>query len=149
MVRALIQRVRRASVAVDDRKMAEIGMGLLAFLGVAAGDGEKETVWLARKTANLRIFEDEAGKMNWSVKDTKGEILTVSQFTLYADAQKGNRPSFISAMEPTGAEKLYRIYTEEIRREGVPVAEGVFGAKMAVELVNWGPVTILLESEKS
>jgi len=144
----LIQRVSRASVSVEDRKMAEIGVGLLALVGVAGGDSEKEALWLAHKTANLRIFEDEAGKMNLSVKDTKGEVLAISQFTLYADAEKGNRPSFFEAMEPAGAEKLCHFFIESLKNKGVPVKEGVFGAKMAVELVNWGPVTILLESEK-
>ncbi len=128
--------------------MAEIESGLLVLLGVAAGDTKKEADWLARKAANLRIFEDEAGKMNLSVKDVKGEILAVSQFTLYADARKGNRPSFVDAMESVGAEGLCRFFVETLKKEGVPVQEGIFGAKMAVELVNWGPVTIILESEK-
>jgi len=148
VVRALIQRVSRASVTVEGKKVAEIGAGLLVLLGVAAGDMEKEAMWLAHKTANLRIFEDEAGKMNLSVKDTKGEVLAVSQFTLYADAQRGNRPSFFDAMEPVRAEQLCHFFIESLKNEGVPVKEGVFGAKMAVGLVNWGPVTILLESEK-
>ena len=128
--------------------MAKIGSGLLVFLGAGQGDTVKEVEWMAHKTANLRIFEDEAGKMNLSVKDVKGEMLAVSQFTLYADAQKGNRPGFTSAMEPVGAEKLYRHFVETLKKEEVPVKEGIFGAKMAVELVNWGPVTIILESEK-
>ena len=148
-MRALIQRVKEASVSVDALRVAEIGPGLLVFLAVANGDGEKEAIWLAHKTANLRIFEDEKEKMNLSIKKTKGEVLAVSQFTLYADARKGNRPSFFDALEPVGAERLYHIFAEEIRREGIPVLEGVFGAKMAVGLVNWGPVTILLESEKN
>ena len=148
MVRAVVQRVRRASVTVEEAKGAEVGTGLLVFLGVATGDTEKEAEWLAHKIANLRIFEDEAGKMNLSVKDVKGEVLAVSQFTLYADAQKGNRPGFTAAMEPVGAEKLCHFFIESLRKENVSVKEGVFRAKMAVELVNWGPVTILLESEK-
>jgi D-tyrosyl-tRNA(Tyr) deacylase len=143
-----VQRVSRASVTVDERKVAEVGAGLLVFLGVAVGDTEKEAEWLAHKAANLRIFEDEGGKMNLSVKEIKGEVLAVSQFTLYADARKGNRPSFVDAMEPVGAEKLCRFFVESLRKEDVPVREGVFGAKMAVQLINWGPVTILLESEK-
>lgn len=143
-----MQRVSRASVTVDERKVAEVGAGLLVFLGVAVGDTEKEAEWLAHKAANLRIFEDEGGKMNLSVKEIKGEVLAVSQFTLYADARKGNRPSFVDAMEPVGAEKLCRFFVESLRKEDVPVREGVFGAKMAVQLINWGPVTILLESEK-
>lgn len=147
-MRAVIQRVKRASVTVEEKKVAEVGVGLLVFLGVTMGDTEKETEWLAHKIANLRIFEDEARKMNRSVKDVKGEVLAVSQFTLCADAQKGNRPGFTAAMEPAGAEKLCRFFVESLRKEDVPVREGVFGAKMAVELVNWGPVTILLESEK-
>ena len=147
-MRAVVQRVRRASVTVEEAKVAEVGTGLLVFLGVATGDTEKEAEWLAHKIANLRIFEDEAGKMNLSVKDVKGEMLAVSQFTLYADAQKGNRPGFTAAMEPVGAEKLCHFFIESLKKENVSVKEGVFGAKMAVELVNWGPVTILLESEK-
>lgn len=143
-----MQRVTRASVTVEEKTVAEIGQGLLVLLGVAAGDSENEAEWLAHKVANLRIFEDEGGKMNLSVKDLKGEVLAVSQFTLYADARKGNRPSFIDAMEPEGAEKLCRFFVEALKKEEVPVKVGVFGAKMAVELLNWGPVTILLESEK-
>ncbi len=147
-MRACLQRVSRASVTVEETKAAEVGAGLLVLLGVATADTEKEAEWLAHKIANLRIFEDEAGKMNLSVKETKGEVLTVSQFTLYADAQKGNRPGFTAAMEPVGAKKLCNFFIESLKKEGVPVKEGVFGARMAVELVNWGPVTILLESEK-
>ncbi len=147
-MRAVIQRVLQASVTVEKQRVAEIGSGLLVLVGITVGDGEKEADWLAHKVANLRIFEDEAGKMNLSVKDVKGEVLAVSQFTLYADAQKGNRPSFIGAMEPVGAEKLCRHFVEVLKKEDVPVKEGVFGAKMAVELVNWGPVTIVMESEK-
>lgn len=144
----MIQRVLRASVTVEEKRVAEIGSGLLVLLGAGGGDTEKEAEGMARKTANLRIFEDEAGKMNLSVKDVKGSVLAVSQFTLYADAQKGNRPGFTSAMEPAGAEKLYRHFVDTLKKENVPVQEGIFGAKMAVELVNWGPVTIILESEK-
>ena len=144
----MIQRVLRASVTVDDKRVAEIGPGLLVLLGAATGDAEKEAEWLAHKIAHLRIFEDEAGKMNLSVKDVKGEVLAVSQFTLYADAQKGNRPSFIGAMEPVGAERLCRHFVQALKKEEVPVKEGVFGAKMTVELLNWGPVTITLDSEK-
>jgi D-tyrosyl-tRNA(Tyr) deacylase len=144
----VIQRVLRASVTVEEKRVAEIGSGLLVLLGAGQDNTEKEADWLAHKIANLRIFEDEAGKMNWSVKDVKGEVLAVSQFTLYGDAQKGNRPSFTGAMEPVGAEKLCRHFVETLKNEEVVVKEGVFGAKMAVELVNWGPVTIILESEK-
>lgn len=147
-MRACVQRVSRASVTVEKNKVAEVGVGLLVLLGVAVGDTEKEAEWLAHKAANLRIFEDKGGKMNLSVKEIKGEVLAVSQFTLYADARKGNRPSFVDAMEPVGAEKLCRFFVESLRKEDVPVREGVFGAKMAVQLINWGPVTILLESEK-
>jgi D-tyrosyl-tRNA(Tyr) deacylase len=147
-MRAVIQRVLRASVTVNEKRAAEIGSGLLVFLGVAKGDTEKEADWLAHKIANLRILEDQTGKMNLSIRDVRGEALVVSQFTLCADAQKGNRPSFIDAMEPAGAEKLCRYFVETLKKDNIPVKEGVFGAKMAVELVNWGPVTILLESEK-
>lgn len=146
-MRALIQRVRRASVTSQGIPCGQIGLGLLVLLGVAKGDGEAEAVYLAKKTANLRIFADEQGKLNRSVQDIGGEILVVSQFTLYADTRRGNRPSFEQAAAPSDAEKLYQRYVALLREAGVPVETGVFQTDMQVELVNDGPVTILLESK--
>ncbi|MCI8359848.1 MAG: D-tyrosyl-tRNA(Tyr) deacylase [Clostridiales bacterium] len=147
-MKAVIQRVARAAVRVDGRKVGEVGPGLLALLGVADGDGEEEAVLLARKTANLRIFSDQRDKMNRSVLETGGGVLVVSNFTLCADTKKGNRPSFDPACEPGQAEELYRFYSQRLREEGVAnVANGVFGADMAVELLNDGPVTILLDTD--
>ncbi len=145
-MRVLIQRVKSASVAVGGTVRGRIGHGLLVFVGIAHADGESHVRWMCEKIARLRIFEDEAGKMNRSVVDVGGGILVVSQFTLYGDAAKGNRPSFTEAAPPPAAEPLYE---EMIRRlkatSGVPVETGSFGAEMEVSLVNDGPVTILLE----
>ena len=146
-MRALIQRVSRASVTSEGRPCGEIGPGLVVLLGVAKGDGEAEAASLARKTANLRIFSDEAGKMNRSVLDVGGGALVVSQFTLYGDASRGNRPGFDQAADPTTADRLYRRYVELLREAGLPVETGVFQTDMQVELVNDGPVTILVESK--
>ena len=148
-MKALLQRVSRASVTVDGEVIGEVGAGLMILLGVQEGDGEKEADFLADKTAGLRIFEDEAGKMNRSLLDVNGEALVVSQFTLCADARKGRRPSFIKAMKPPEADRLYRYYTEALRRAGVRrVATGEFGAMMQVEIHNDGPVTILLDTDE-
>ncbi len=148
-MKALLQRVSRASVTVDGEVIGEVGAGLMILLGVQEGDGEKEADFLADKTAGLRIFEDEAGKMNRSLLDVGGEALVVSQFTLCADARKGRRPSFIKAMKPPEADRLYRYYTEALRRAGVRrVATGEFGAMMQVEIHNDGPVTILLDTDE-
>ena len=148
-MKALLQRVSRASVTVDGVVIGEVGAGLMILLGVQEGDGEKEADFLADKTAGLRIFEDEAGKMNRSLLDVGGEALVVSQFTLCADARKGRRPSFIKAMKPPEADRLYRYYTEALRRAGVRrVATGEFGAMMQVEIHNDGPVTILLDTDE-
>jgi D-aminoacyl-tRNA deacylase len=140
-VRALVQRVSEAAVAVDGAEVARIGPGLLVLLGVRRGDGEPEADHLARKLLALRVFEDSGGKMNLSVGDVGGELLVVSQFTLYGDARKGNRPSFVDAAPPEEAEPLY-----ERVREALGALGGVFGARMAVSLVNDGPVTMLLEA---
>jgi D-tyrosyl-tRNA(Tyr) deacylase len=139
-VRALVQRVSSASVTVEGERVAQIGPGLLVLLGVRRGDGPEQADWLARKLRALRIFEDEEGKMNRSVEDANGEILCVSQFTLYGDVRKGNRPSFVDAAPPEEAEPLYERVREALGAQG-----GRFGARMAVELVNDGPVTLLLE----
>lgn len=144
-MRALIQRVSHASVTVDQQTISSIGKGLLILLGVGHGDGEEQTAFLAEKTANLRIFEDEQGKTNLSVLDVKGEAIVVSQFTLYANTQKGRRPSFIEAALPDVAEPLVNRFVELLRGHGVPTQTGKFGAHMEVEIHNDGPVTIWLE----
>jgi D-aminoacyl-tRNA deacylase len=141
LVRALVQRVSRAAVTVDGREVAAIGPGLLVLLGVRRGDGTDEADRLARKLLALRIFEDGDGKMNRSVEDAGGDLLCVSQFTLYGDARKGNRPSFVDAAPPDEAETLYERVREALGAKG-----GVFGARMEVALVNDGPVTLLVET---
>jgi D-tyrosyl-tRNA(Tyr) deacylase len=143
-VRAVLQRVSRASVRVDGELAGAIGPGLLVLVGVAAEDGEAEAVRLAGKVARLRIFENEHGRFDRSLLDTGGGALVVSQFTLIADTAKGNRPSFDRAAPPERAEPLYEGFCAELRALGVPVETGVFGARMAVELVNDGPVTIVV-----
>jgi len=140
-VRALVQRVSEASVSVDGNEVAHIGVGLLVLLGVRNGDGPDQADRLAQKLLALRVFEDPDGKMNLSVRDTQGELLVVSQFTLYGDARKGNRPSFVDAAPPEEAEPLYEQVREALGAQG-----GVFGARMAVSLVNDGPVTLMLEA---
>ncbi|HET7478959.1 MAG TPA: D-aminoacyl-tRNA deacylase [Rubrobacteraceae bacterium] len=145
-MRIVLQRVRSASVTVEDEEVSSIGPGLLLLVGVAEGDGEAHADWLAEKVAGLRIFNDEDGKMNLSALDTGGEVLAVSQFTLLADTRKGKRPSFIKAAAPEKAEPLFDYFCERLRAAGVePVKTGRFGAMMDVALVNDGPVTIILE----
>jgi D-tyrosyl-tRNA(Tyr) deacylase len=146
MMRALIQRVSEASVTVDGSVVGAIGPGFLVLLGITHDDGEAEASYLARKIAGLRIFEDEAGKMNRSLADVDGAVLAVSQFTLYGNARKGRRPSFVDAARPEQADSLYRRFCTLLRAEGVPVAEGVFQAEMQVALVNDGPVTLWLDT---
>jgi len=149
-MRAVVQRVSRASVEVDGRRVGAIGPGLLVLLGAGAGDGAAEVAYMVDKVVNLRIFPDEAGKMNRSVLEVGGGVLAVSQFTLYGDARKGRRPAFTGALEPGAAEALYLELVAGLRAAGVAeVATGVFGAMMEVELVNSGPVTILLDSGKA
>jgi D-tyrosyl-tRNA(Tyr) deacylase len=147
-MRLVIQRVTHTSVTVDDQIVGQCGLGFCILVGVKHGDTQAEAKWLANKTANLRVFEDAAGKMNLSLLDVKGEALVVSQFTLYADAQRGRRPDFIDAARPEEAEPLVDYFVEQLRAEGVPVQTGVFHAMMQVEIHNDGPVTILLEREK-
>jgi D-tyrosyl-tRNA(Tyr) deacylase len=143
----VVQRVSRAQVRVDGQVSGEIGRGLLILLGAGSGDGPGDVDYMVDKVCNLRIFPDEAGKMNRSVLDVAGGVLAVSQFTLYGDARKGRRPAFIQALEPVQAEALVERFVAGVRAAGVqPVATGVFGAMMEVELVNDGPVTILLDS---
>lgn len=144
-MRALIQRVSKASVTVEGQVISSIGHGLLILLGIGHGDGEAQAAFLAEKIANLRIFEDEAGKTNLSVLDVKGEAIVVSQFTLYADARKGRRPSFIDAALPDVAAPLVERFVELLRGHGVPTQTGQFGAHMEVEIHNDGPVTVWLE----
>lgn len=146
-MRALIQRVSKGSVIVDDRVVAkEIGDGLMIFLGVGHEDTQRNADLLAKKIANLRIFGDEEGKMNLSIQDIKGEAIVVSQFTLYADTKKGNRPSFVKAAEPISANNLVDYFAEQLRSFGIPTQQGEFAAHMKVSLVNDGPVTIWLEN---
>jgi D-tyrosyl-tRNA(Tyr) deacylase len=145
-MKALLQRVSEAGVEVAGATVGEIGAGLLVLLGVETADGEAEAEQLARKVAQLRIFEDQAGKMNLSVLDAGGEVLAVSQFTLCADTGRGNRPGFSGAARPEAAEPLYRHFVRALEGHGLRVATGTFQAEMAVRLVNDGPVTIWLET---
>lgn len=145
-MRALIQRVTRAQVSVDQKIIGRIENGILLLLGAATGDNEQDIDYLLEKTLNLRIFADENDKMNRSLLDIGGELLIVSQFTLYGDARKGRRPSFVQAMEPVQAERLYEEFIARARARGVAVQTGKFGAMMQIELVNDGPVTLMLES---
>jgi len=145
-MRAVVQRVSRASVSVDDRVVGNIGNGICVFVGALEGDDHKDVEFLGRKLATLRIFHDDAGKMNRSVLDIGGAILIISQFTLAADTTSGTRPSFTAALEPAEAERLLSDLVEALRVQDIEVAIGQFGARMRVELVNEGPVTILLDS---
>ena len=145
-MRVLLQRVTRAAVSVDGAVTGRIGTGFLALIGIGRDDGEDDVHRLAAKTARLRVFDDAAGLMNRALADVDGAVLAVPQFTLYADARKGNRPSFSAAAPPEQGERLYTLFVDALRAEGIEVQTGVFGAEMRVELVNDGPVTILLES---
>ena len=147
-MRALLQRVSRASVTVDEQVVGQIGQGLLVFLGVGQDDSEVQVKFLADKIVHLRIFGDDEGKMNRSLLDIAGEVLVVSQFTLYADMRRGRRPSFTGAAPPAIAEPLVERFTDAIAAYGLKVEGGVFGAYMEVELLNTGPVTIWLDSEE-
>jgi D-aminoacyl-tRNA deacylase len=147
-MRAVVQRVSRAKVTVDVRTTGEIGLGLLVLLGVGHDDTEADAIYLAEKISGLRIFEDEDGKMNQSVADVGGSILAISQFTLYGDVRKGKRPSFDAAAPPEPARRLYELFVERIRAASLRCETGLFQEMMQVELVNEGPVTILLDSKK-
>ena len=147
-MRAVVQRVASASVTVDGKLISEIGKGLLIFHGVAHGDNSADLDYLTNKVANLRVFEDDEGRMNRSLLEIGGEALVVSQFTLYGDCRKGRRPSFIDAAPPDKAKALYRQFIQALSNTGISVKEGIFQAMMDVKLVNDGPVTILLDSSK-
>ena len=147
-MRAVIQRVAKSRVTVDGRTSGEIQRGLMILIGVEDGDTEKDAAYIASKTSGLRIFEDENDKMNLSVKDVDGDILAVSQFTLLGDVRKGKRPSFSSAARPEEADRLYQKVIEGLRQDGLHVEEGVFQAHMMVDILNDGPVTILLDSRE-
>ncbi|MGN0688105.1 MAG: D-aminoacyl-tRNA deacylase [Oscillospiraceae bacterium] len=144
-MKLVIQRVEHASVSVDDKVCAKVGKGFLVLLGVGQEDTESDCERLAAKMTGLRIFADENGKTNLSLKDVGGGLLIISQFTLYADCRKGNRPNFLSAKEPSEAQRLYEYFTELCRKEIPDVQTGIFGADMKVELLNDGPFTIILE----
>ena len=148
-MRAVVQRVSRAQVTVNGEIVGKIGLGLLVLLGVGRDDGEADATYLAEKIAGLRVFEDAQGKMNRSVQEVGGSVLAVSQFTLYGDVRRGKRPSFDAAAPPEKARQLYEFFVEQIRAAGLPCETGRFQEMMKVELVNEGPVTILLDSGKS
>ncbi len=145
-MRALLQRVKSCAVRVEGREVSRIGAGMLVLLGISARDDQRDVHYIVNKAVNLRIFDDHLGKLNLSLADTGGEIMVVSQFTLYGDASKGRRPSYVAAASPQRAEEIYRETCEAFAAAGFPPARGVFGQHMEVELVNDGPVTILLES---
>jgi D-tyrosyl-tRNA(Tyr) deacylase len=145
-MRALVQQVRRARVLVDERVTGAIGRGLVVLLGAGDGDGERESAWTARKVAELRIFPDEAGRMSLDVREARGAALVVPQFTLYGDVRRGRRPDFTAAARPEMASSLVERFCAELEAQGLRVERGVFGAHMSLELVNDGPVTLMIES---
>jgi len=147
-MRAVVQRVARAEVRIDGERAGAIGRGLLVLVAAGEGDGDDAVAWLADKVSTLRIFPDDAGQMNRSVADAGGALLVVSQFTLYGDCRKGRRPSFVRALAPEPAERLYDAFVARLRATGLPVETGRFRADMQVELVNDGPVTLLIDSAR-
>ena len=147
-MRIVIQRVTKASVSVDGNVVGSIGPGMAVLIGVEKNDSEKEIAYVAEKVAGLRIFEDSSGKMNLSIKDAGGEILAVSQFTLYGDCRKGRRPSYTRAAGGDFARRCYELFIAEVAERGIPVRTGVFGAAMDVHIVNSGPVTLLIDSSR-
>jgi len=146
-VKVVVQRVSRASVSVDGQKIGQIEQGLVLLIGIAVNDTEEDVRFVAQKCVNLRIFEDDAGKMNRSLLETGTAVLAISQFTLLGDTRKGRRPSFIHAAPPKKSEPLYNLFVQELKRMNIPVECGMFGAMMDVELVNAGPVTLIVESK--
>ncbi|MCG6156107.1 D-aminoacyl-tRNA deacylase [Rubinisphaera margarita] len=148
-MRAVVQRVSSSSVEVDENIVGQIGPGLMVLLGVGQDDTAKDAIWMAEKVATLRIFHDEAGKMNRSLIDVGGAALVISQFTLFGDCRKGRRPSFIEAAPPTQANQFYQEFVAELRGQGVKVETGQFQAEMRVSLVNEGPVTLMIDSRKT
>jgi len=146
-MRAIVQRVSQASVIVDDQQVAKIGRGLHILLGIQSDDTEKHADWLAEKCINLRIFEDEDGKFNYSCTDIHGEVLVVSQFTLYGDCRRGRRPSFTNAANPEKADRLYQHFVGLLKKKGFNVETGVFAARMQCEIINEGPVTLIVDTE--
>lgn len=148
-MRAVVQRALSGRVTINGHEKGRIGRGLVVLLGVGVNDTPQDAVYLADKTANLRIFEDEGGKMNLSCLDVGGEVLVISQFTLYGDCRNGRRPSFAEAAPPDEALPLYEVYIERLRQQGLRVATGEFGAMMVIELQNHGPVTLLLDSKRT
>ena len=147
-MRTVIQRVSQSDVKIADRAKAQIGKGLTILLGITHDDTEEDVAWMANKVANLRIFADEEGKMNRSIVDIGGEILVISQFTLYGNCKKGNRPSFIRSAPPSTAIPLYQAFCERLRQKALPVYTGEFGEQMMVGLINDGPVTIIIDSKQ-
>lgn len=146
-MRIVIQRVSKASVSIDEEVVGQIARGFMVLVGVEEADSQEDVDYLVRKTANMRIFEDEEGKMNISLKDVGGQVLSISQFTLHANTKKGNRPSFVDAARPDHSLPLYEAYNEGLRQEGLIVETGEFGADMQISLINDGPVTIIIDSK--
>ena len=146
-MRVVLQRVKQASVTVEDKVVGQIQKGIVLLVGAKSGDTDQDVEYLVDKCVNLRIFEDQDQKMNLSAKDVGAEVLVISQFTLYADTRKGRRPSFTDALEPALAEKLYLTFIADIESKGLRTEKGIFGAKMLVEIHNWGPVTLVLDSK--
>ncbi|SFS58923.1 D-aminoacyl-tRNA deacylase [Paenibacillus sp. BC26] len=146
-MKVVVQRSKKASVTVDGEKVGSIDRGLMLLVGITHEDDESDIRWMAEKIAGLRIFEDEEGKMNHSVKDVGGAILSVSQFTLYGDCRKGRRPNFMAAARPEQAEALYDAFNKQLQSSGLAVETGKFGAMMDVSLINWGPVTLIIDSK--
>ena len=147
-MRVVIQRVTEASVSVEGNTVGSVGPGMVVFLGVSKDDSEKDVVYMAEKISGLRMFEDSSGRMNLSIEDTGGEILVVSQFTLYGDCRKGRRPSYVRAAGGDLARRFYELFIAKLAERGIPVKTGVFGARMDVHMVNCGPVTLLVDSSK-
>ncbi|MBN2898847.1 MAG: D-tyrosyl-tRNA(Tyr) deacylase [Clostridia bacterium] len=147
-MRAVVQRVKKSQVTVDDAVVGKISSGLMILLGVEDGDASQDVDYMVDKVTNLRIFEDEEGKMNCSIRDVGGDILAVSQFTLLGDCRKGRRPSFVKAARPEAANDLYELFVAGVRSEGITVETGIFQAEMLVDIANDGPVTLLLDSKK-